>query len=174
MRWSARTPLYSSDMPTDALEQRLGVQGAPLAVDDGLDPVEHHDMGVQLRVPGPGVPVLERRRYDAADFLGHDAAASHTGGEYLRLPVRDDLLQGAPVGGVDPLPRVGSSANAHATDTDLGRRTSGRIRPLPCGALRTRPRWSMSWSAAARRAPERLPRDRVLQHPEHPPQLLLA
>ena len=42
-------------------EQDLAVQGPPRPV-GALDPVGEHDVGVQVRVPVPGVGVVERRR----------------------------------------------------------------------------------------------------------------
>ena len=77
--------------------ERLGVEGAPRPVGDGLDPVEDDDVGVQLRVAGAGVPVVERGRDDAADVLLDHAALAHPGGEDLALAVGDDRLEGAAV-----------------------------------------------------------------------------
>ena len=119
-------------------EQGLGVEGAPPTVRDGLDPVEHHHMGVQLRVPRPRVPVVERR--------GHHPARPPT------PPRRDPCgwrRPGSPRRRSPPAGRGGapresearvSSATAQATDTDFG---TENVRSNPATDCRAFwPRWS--------------------------------
>ena len=71
--------------------------------------------------------------------------------------------------------RVGSSASAHATDTDFG---AEKVRSNPAtvfGAFRARPsRVDVLRPADARGPSQRCAGGRVLQHAEHPPQLLLG
>ena len=105
--------------------ERLGVEGAPRPVGDGLDAVEDDDVGVQLRVAGAGVPVVERGRDDAADVLLNHAALAHPGGEDLALAVGDDRLQRAAVGGVDP--GAGGVVGERPRDRDGLRRGEGQV-----------------------------------------------
>ena len=132
-------------------EERLGVERAPCPVGDGLDAVEDDDVGVQLRVAGAGVPVVERGRDDAADVLLDHAALAHPGGEDLALAVGDDRLERAPVGGVDPGAGWGRRRAPTRRRRTSARRTSGRNRRRSAAAFWVVPRWSTTCRAVGRR-----------------------
>ena len=156
------------------LEQRPRVEGAPPAVVDGLDPVQDDDVGVQLRVTGPRVPMLEHRRHDPTDVLRDHPAGPHPGGEDLPLGVPDDLLDGPLVGGPDPFP--GRLVGQRPRHRHRLRRREGQVETghrLRCRSDPTKPVDELG-PRRRRGASERLSGHRVLQHPQHPPQLLLG
>ena len=68
----------------DLLEQAARVERPPRAV-EGLGTVEHDDVGVQVRVSGATVPVVERRRDDPAYLLLDDAVGAGAGEEHVPL-----------------------------------------------------------------------------------------
>ena len=82
------------------LEQAAGIEGPPAAV-RCLDPVDHRDVGVQLRVAGARVPVIEGCRDHPADVFLHHAALAGAGGEHLPFGVVDHEPQRLHVRGVD-------------------------------------------------------------------------
>lgn len=84
----------------DLLEQPARVQRPPYAV-QALHAVEHDQVGVQLRVPGAGVPVVERGRDHSPDLLLHDAVRAGAGEERVPLGVGKRVLDRFLVRGVD-------------------------------------------------------------------------
>jgi hypothetical protein len=67
--------------------QRGAVEGAPLAIAHRLDPVGDDDVGMQVRVVGAGVVVIERGRNDAGDLALHDRSTR----AFRARPRRDNL-----------------------------------------------------------------------------------
>ena len=90
---------------------RVAVEGAPLVVPCGEDLVADHDVGVQVRVAGTGVPVVVRRgdepsRLDLRDGTIRGAGTHPRGGE-LALHEVDDVAYGRVVGVGDDRLRAG-------------------------------------------------------------------
>ena len=92
--------------------QGAGVEGAPPAV-QGLDAVGEHDVGVQVRVTGAGIPVIERRRHHPADRFLEGAVVAGAGEHDLLLRPPQGDGDGVAVRGVDRLLRRGVGDRPH-------------------------------------------------------------
>jgi len=72
-------------------------------------------MRVQLRVPRPGVPMVERRRDHPGDVLLHHPGLARPGGEHMLLRVGDHMVQCGLVRRIDqPLSRLIRHRPRHA------------------------------------------------------------
>ena len=114
-------------------EQHPAVDGQPASV-EGLHLVRHRDVGVQIRVAGPAVPVGERGRDEASDVDLPDALGPGPGEQGMLLDERQSVLDGGLVGPFDrrPPPPV-RRPPTRSRPTSPGR-TSGRNRQLSVSA----------------------------------------
>lgn len=152
--------------------QRGAVEGAPLAIAHRLDLVGYDDVGMQVRVVGTGVVVVERGSKDASGVELHDRSTrslgAGAGGDDLALDEIKCLLDGAVVRvGDDRLrPRVGD-------------------RPQDAGRLRDRERHvepgdrvpalaRLGLGVGTESGAELLALDRVLAVPDKSPEVLLG
>ena len=87
-------------------ERATGVQGAPAPV-GALDPVGDHEVGVQVRVSLAGVPVVERRRDDAARLCLDDSPGALAGADGVGLHHGHDVIDRVVVSGLDLLAHAG-------------------------------------------------------------------
>ena len=93
-------------------ERATGVQGAPAPV-GALDPVGDHEVGVQVRVALAGVPVVERRRDDAARLCLDDSPGALAGTDGVGLHHVHDVIDRVVVSGLDLLAHAGIPQRPH-------------------------------------------------------------
>jgi hypothetical protein len=152
--------------------QRDAVEGAPLAVAHGLDLVGDDDVGVQVRVVGAGVVVVEPGRKDAGDLALHDRSTrslgAGAGGDDLALDEVQCLLHGLVVGvSNDRLcPGIGDRPQDAGRLRDRERHVEPRHRPPALARL--------GLLVGAEAGAELLARDRVLSVPDESPEMLLG
>ena len=93
-------------------ERATGVQGAPAPV-EALDPIGDHEVGVQVRVALAGVPVVERRRDDAARLCLDDSPGALAGADGVGLHHVHDVIDRVVVSGLDLLAHTGIPKRPH-------------------------------------------------------------
>ena len=123
-------------------EQHPPVDRQPASV-EGLDLVRHRDVGVQIRVAGPAVPVGERGRNQASDVDLPDALRPGPGEQGMLLDERQRVLDRGLMGPFD------HRRHRRVSDRPQGRHrlhrgerqvvTRNRLRPWP-GVFRDLPR----------------------------------
>ena len=117
----------------DVVEQGRGVERAPRAV-RGLDAVGDHDVGVQMRVAGAGVPVIERGRDTPRTSSCTTPAGAGAGEEDVLLGLAErDAIASWCAWWITAW--VAASASAHTTDTDFG---TLKVRSNPATGRRSR------------------------------------
>ena len=118
-----------------ALNEHAAVDGQPASV-EGLYLVRHCDVGVQVRVAGPAVPVGERDGNQASNVDLPDPLRAGPGEQGMLLDKRQSILHGCLVGPVN-----------HSRHRRIGDRPQRRHRlhrrkrqVIPSNGLRPRPR----------------------------------
>ena len=106
--------------------EHLPVQRQPGPV-QSLDLVGHRDVGVQVRVPGAGVAVHERRRHEPFDVDLPDPVGAAAGEGDLPLQPRQSVLHRLPVHPLDPLRDLAGSQGPQRADTLDG--GEGQVEP---------------------------------------------
>ena len=128
------------------LEQHPAVDGQPASV-EGLDLVRDRDVGVQIRVAGPAVPVGERGRDQASDVDLPDALRPGPGEQGMLLDERQSVLDRGLMGLFDRRPPPPDRRPPTRSRLTSPGRTSGHNRPPSVFA-------AASPSRSARPAPE--------------------
>ena len=82
------------------LEQHPPINRQPAPV-EGLHLVRHRHMGVQIRIPGPAVPMRERRRHQAADVDLPDPLRTGPGEQRMLLNEPQRILHRGLMGLLD-------------------------------------------------------------------------
>ena len=114
-------------------EQHPAVDGQPASV-EGLHLVRHRNVGVQVRVAGPAVPVGERGRDQASDVDLPDALRPGPGEQGMLLDERQRVLARRPDGPVRSQPPPPDRRPPTRSRPTSPGRTSGHNRQLSVSA----------------------------------------
>jgi len=129
---------------------------------------------MQLWITSPGVPVVEARCDHATDVLLNHPAITGAGAEHCPFAIPDDVLQRRHV---RPIDRRLSGRITHRPGHTHGLRGAERqVEPGHWSRRLPRPAEAVDAGGPSRprRPAQLLAGDRVLQHPQHPEEVLLG